>query len=577
MKFAFLRSKHRNLAGLMIASVFALAACGGGGGGGDHGGGGLASGTFTRTFSPASSGGNQVPFGIGLFGDVTYQGLYTAAEVGGSGRITTLRFQNVLANPGPITCPNTTIRLGHSNLAALTATFASNTNVGTAQVVLNNATVNVPAAAGAWFDIALTTPFDYNGVDNLVVQVDRTTVCSGAAVFGVDNSSIASRRAWSAATDTTPGTAQNNTTTGAVDTEVVWMQFVFTGGDNKLDFGGVGTNTWPFDDNNALGGLRIQSLYLASEINGSGPITGIAYQANALTVAGTYSYSLKLGHSTLAALTTNYAGNYASPPTVVANAVANFTIPANVPSGGWIWVPIPDGVFTYNGTDNLIVEVSTTAGSATNSWRVTSIAGRRAANNGATAPTAAVVDAFLNHIALRFNGGPMAVITPGGMGAADLTPFYNTDGKRQFLYRAAELGTAGTISKLACRASIGGGAETGFNYTVVLSHSTAAALGGTYATNLTSPVTVFSGTLNIPATLVGDWFEIPFTTPFSYNGKDNLVVQVGGTGGTAGGAGCAVDVGNAARYTGRRVFSALSTDAVGTVSDSLLDMRFTLN
>jgi hypothetical protein len=262
---------------------------------------------------------------------------------------------------------------------------------------------------------------------------------------------------------------------------------------------------------------------------------------------------------------------------MVANAVS-FTIPAGVPIGEWLWVPIPDGVFVYNGTDNLIVDVTTTAGTADNTLRVAAIAGRRLSQSGLN-PATGNLAALAYHVALRFNGGTMTVITPTGMsgGVGDSFPFWNTGSKRQYLYQAAELGTKGTISKLACRGVLAGPAETGFSYTVVLSHSTAAALGTTYATNLTSPMTVFSGALNIPATLVGDWLEIPFTTPFGYNGKDNLVVEVSGTGGTALGAACALDLANAARYTGRRVGSPGAGDAAGTVLNDLIDMRFTLN
>jgi hypothetical protein len=572
MKSAILRNKHRNLAGLMIASVFALAACGGGGGG-SHGG--LATGEFTRSFNPT----DDATFASSYFSPTTYhsQSLYLASAINGSGRITKIRVQYASAEPAAITCPDVTIKMGHTSVTSptgLSTTFANNVQQGRGahQTVLANGSIVFPVGVATnWHEIVLGAPFDYNGVDNLIVEITVNTVCDGTFNTDVEAALPYTSHIW----DANPA----NLVAAGSGTFLADMQFVFAGGDNKLDFGGVGTNTWPFDDNNAAGGLRIQSLYLASEINGSGPITGIAYQTNATTVAGTYSYSLSFGHSTLSALTINYASNYSGSPTMVANAVANFTIPAGVPAGEWIWIPIPEGVFTYNGTDNLIVDVSTTAGSATNSWRVTSIAGRRAPNNGAASTTAAIVDGNANHITLRFNGGPMAVITPGGMagGIGDAMPFWAINGKRQYLYRAAELGTGGTISKLACRAVLSGAAETNFNYTVILSHSTASTLGTTYATNLATPTTVFSGVLNIPAVLVGDWLEIPFSTPFGYNGKDNLVVEVSGTGGTASGSACAMDLANAARYTGRRVFSGGSSDAAGTLQDNLIDMRFTLN
>lgn len=533
MKRAILENKLRNLA-VMAASVFALVACGGGGGGGDHGG-GLGSGTFTRTFSPASNGGNQVPFGIGTFGDVTSQGLYTPAEVGASGRITMLRFQNMLANTGPITCPNTTIRLGHSNLAALTATFASNLNVGSPVVVLSNATVNVPATATTWFDIPLTTPFDYNGVDNLVVQVDRTTVCQGtAAIFGVNSTtSSAGRRAFSGATDTTAGTAQNDTTTGVVDSVLPWMRFVFTGGDNKLEFGGTNiaanSNSFPWSANK-----RTQHLYLASEINGSGPITGIAFQANFQnTVAATYTYTIRLGHTTLTQLGTSFAGNFAGSPTTVANAVTGFTIPAGILPGEWFWVPIPDGIFTYNGTDNLIVEVSVPAGTTFNYVRMfPGVAGRRLFNNSDAAAATGTVDDNHYHIALRFNGASMNVIEPNLIGYQ--VPFSPTVALTfaQFLYGNHAMGTGGAINRVGFRLNADNASPVVFTgAAITLGHTTLADLTTTPGSNIDNPIQVFSGNITIPGGLkAGDWVDIP-VSGFAYDPKKNLIVQVlAGTG-----------------------------------------------
>src|SRR5512139_86182 len=111
MQRAILEKKVRNLA-VVAASVFALAACGGGGGGGDHGG-GLGSGTFTRTYAPATTTSFNALFSGGSFGDVTAQMLTTAAEIGGAGRITKLKFPYFATEATATTCPNTTIRMGH--------------------------------------------------------------------------------------------------------------------------------------------------------------------------------------------------------------------------------------------------------------------------------------------------------------------------------------------------------------------------------------------------------------------------------------------------------------------------------
>jgi hypothetical protein len=91
------------------------------------------------------------------------------------------------------------------------------------------------------------------------------------------------------------------------------------------------------------------------------------------------------------------------------------------------------------------------------------------------------------------------------------------------------------------------------------------------------PVTVLTGTFATPATAWGDWVEIPFTTPFAYNGVDNLVIQFAGFGFGPDAPACAMDDNSTARYRSRRVASLDPSAAAGdVVSDDLMDLRFTL-
>jgi len=525
MNRAILGNSHRNLAALLIAPVFLLADCGGGGGGGG-GAAPLASGTFTRTFG-TSGGGNQVPFGIGTFGDVTSQALYTPTDVGGSGRITKLRFQNSLANAGPITCPNTTVRLGHSSLATLTTTFANNTNRGTPVVVFNNATVTVPAAAGASFDIALTTPFDYNGVDNLVVQVDRTTVCSGAAIFGVDTVSLANRRAYSSAADTTPGIAQNNTTTAStIDSAVAWMQFVFAGGDALVPAADRAGNNSNFNAPASTG--RVQYLILASDITGSGPITGIQFAPPAALAAPlTATNKITLSHvaaATTQLASTTFASNVGSGATVVAQ-----NVPVSLPVGTteW-WVPL-SGAFSYDGTSNLLIDVETTvtAGGATLAYQ--NAGGNRILRGTATTDTTGVFWQRGLEPKLRFHGGQVVVVPPsaGSTFAGQALGSTSPGGQVQSLYRNDLIGTSGTINAVYVRLLGSSVAGTLTNYKLYMGHTakTTYVLTDTYASNMNENATVFSGTLNVPAGLVaGDWVKIPLASPFAYDSSKNLSI-----------------------------------------------------
>ncbi len=287
--------------------------------------------------------------------------------------------------------------------------------------------------------------------------------------------------------------------------------------------------------------------------------------------------TVKLGHTTLSDLTITFANNFNSgAPVTVANA-ASFAVPGGIPVNGYVWLPFADGAFTYNGTDNLVVEVDVSAGTGTTFWRNHTGTGQIRLRGSHGSPIGAT-DSAAYDIQFRFHGGTMDVHTPNGISGSigDGFPFNNVDGKRQYLYLASELGTQGAISTIACRAVVNSAAEGGLNYTVVISQTTATTLNATFAANLPTPVTVLSGTLSIPAVLRGDWLEIPLSTPFSYNGRDNLVVQIAGTGGTIGGATCVLDNTSTTLHAARRITGGSSGATTGSVADSLIDMRFTL-
>jgi len=517
---------------LFASTAVVLSACGGGGGGGGAtpAPAPLATGTFIRIFGPAASDGIAAPFATGPVGDIKHQMLYTAAEIGGAGRITALRFKYFFSAATGVTCPNTTIRLGHTSLSALTATFGTNVNQGSGsqRKVLDNTTVTLPAgAAGAFFEIAFATPFEYNGIDNLVVEVERTTACSGQ-VFTAFVNAGGNRSAISFAIDTVQGTAQHNQTTASVvDTTHLLQQFVFSGGDDLVRYptNSIGFSA-PFTPVTTF--RHAQMLHRATDINGSGPITGIALiTTEAPTDAAAYTVNIKLGHTSLAALTDTFANNFNSGSPVSAATAATFNVPAGVPAGTPIWLPLT-GVFDYNGTDNLIVDIEVTTASTATDLAVDTFTNAGRVVFAAVGSATGAVQAGAFYTVFRFNGGTMDVI---GANSASTGVFGGVFGSSargfQFLLRAAELGSSGAIDKLACRLGVSSSAAASYpNFTVTLAHTTQTALVADDATNVAGGTTVYSGTFNMPAgLLVGDWVEIPFSTPFIYNGVDNLVVQ----------------------------------------------------
>jgi hypothetical protein len=111
-------------------------------------------------------------------------------------------------------------------------------------------------------------------------------------------------------------------------------------------------------------------VYLASEISGSGPITGVGLKTAATTTTGTYTYTLKFAHTTVSQLSLTFTDNYTSGSPVTVVNDGTFTIPEGVPADTYIWIPFP-GTFTYNGSDNLLIDLYMSNPSAANSMLFT--------------------------------------------------------------------------------------------------------------------------------------------------------------------------------------------------------------
>ncbi len=540
-------------------------------GGGGGGGGQTAAGTFTRSTIPDGSAGAATPFTTEPLGG-RQQILVRAGDINGSGFIRSIRFRLDESSFGAVTCSTLAVKFGHTNREELTTTFDGNyVGRGSATTVLTDGTVDFPAGAPAGTLVELRLDpdraFIYNGADNLVVEISSSQGCT--------HTPPAFRRSpatYVAQAQATPGTAPTATMT---EPALYHLEFKFVGGDDVLAKTGAAIESaQPFTDASGAD-RRVQLLYLADEIRGAGPITGIAFPAASTTTAATYTVTVKLGHAAAGTLGSTFALNYADTPVTVANG-ASLRVPAGVPAGSFVWLSLPDGAFTYNGTDNLVVEVEVNAPSGTTAWRARAnmdqsrtrtIAGRPGAPSGTP-------DVLAYDLRLRFAGGTMDVLTPNGMigGASDDHPFGTEGGRRQYLYLASELGSRGTLAGIACRLRDDLVAAPYPNYEVQLGHTSATSLTEIFPGNLPNPTTVFLGPFEVQGDLrEGDWIEIPFSTSFAYNGRDNLIVEIAGPPGTAQNL-CVLDTLSPARYAARRL--AGLSPLTGAPSDSLLDLRF---
>ena len=292
-------------------------------------------------------------------------------------------------------------------------------------------------------------------------------------------------------------------------------------------------------------------------------------EAAAMHLEPGQTVTLQMGHTTKSDLIGDYTGNYDvdAPTTLMSNAT--FTVPGGIPAGTYLWLPC-SGSFTYNGKNNLILDITVSSLTTTlNQFEYSTFPEMRSFVGIGTSNDS-------RSVKFRFNGGPMSVLPNGS--ASTASAFFTTAGGVLNLYRASELGTAGTINSMACRLASVPTATTYSNYRVIIGHSSADTLSATSADNFVSQTTALNGSVTVPAGLaMGDWLEVPLSTPFAYDGKSNLAVWMGTTGasGTSIVHWCYVSNADAARYPGQMAFGVPGAASV-TLQNYKFDMKFTI-
>lgn len=501
-----------------------------------------------------------------------YQFLYKASQIGGSGIIDKLSFIRAQENTTEITCDNTSLRLGHTSLNSLTTTFADNIEQGKGSLITvrNNSTINFPTGnASQHVELSLDTPFYYNGVDNLVLEIERSSACSG--------------RLYVRSEDLGPGTnpqlfSHTVSTTGSNTSHLHHINFRFRGGDNQITSNHNNINGIPFRSS----GDKVQLLFYADEINGKGRITGIGFPVGVnVNPATSYDYTVnvRLGHTDLSNLTTDFNSNYSDTPITLTSNMS-YSTPGELPDNAYIWVPIPDGIFNYNGDQNLIIEMDVPSGSGTTFLKVrTGGVTQRRAYGPAGGSTATGTDTHAYGLKLRIGGGSIDIITDG-VGAEGL-PYNTVSNKRQYLLRSAELGTGGNITKIAHRFNSNHNSQSTYNNCrIVLGHTENTTLGNTsFSGNMIDDTIVLDSNITIQPALAGDWIEQELSTPFNYDSTKNLVVQMSCDGGTSTVAIEGTYTDAATRYPQRRAYNTTTAndDTPVGVGDYMIDFRYWVN
>jgi hypothetical protein len=509
------------------------------------GGGGvpLPAGSFIKTViggGGASSSGNM--FGTSAY--CRFMNMYSAASIKGSGMITSISFKDYDGSVAS-SCSHVTIKMGHTGVTTLSSTFADNVEQGkgTLQTVLNDKLFSFAAhSTGEYITLTLDDPFYYNGVDNLIVEVTRTAAFSTAvevATHTVDSTN------YFIVYTTSSGSATGTTSFTNAD-----IKFNFAGGDNRVVAGTTGNNI-PFSNNPAY--QRVQVLYTSATIEGLGGITGIGFRNYALSTEQTYTVTVRLGYTTLGALseTSQWDDNFNTDTRVTIVDRAVFKVPAGIPAGAYIWLPVTRGL-DYNGMNHLLLDINVTAASGDTFITFTPPGATETMIMGSASAPSDASTGMLD-IKLRFKGGTADVITAGAYSI--WPPFHGiVTGQMQPLYRGAELGINGTIDSIGFRLVNNSAAESYGNFRIILGHSDldALALGGTYEDNMNNEKTVYSGTVTVPSGLkAGDWVDIPLDTAFKCTPGKNLAVYVLHDAGSAGVENFIQGENNATRYPSR--------------------------
>jgi uncharacterized protein YdeI (BOF family) len=396
----------------------------------------------------------DVPIGTGTstwafplrtsYHDARTQVIYLAGEIGGGGLINSLSL-DVTAVPGQV-MNNWTIRLKHTSLGSYSTYAWEGPSSGWTTVYQANQSITTTG----WVTFTFTTPFAYNGVDNLMVD------------FSFNNSSYST-------------TGYSRYTSAAATRSLYYYTNSYYG--NPLYWSGTASPS-PY-----------YSTYVPNVRLAKSPAVSVTPAATGAFTNGVWSGSVTVSAAAAQMrLRASEAGGHTGDSNtfaVVSSQLAGFqwsTISSPQVQGNPIPVTLTaqraDGatLTSFNGTASLSGYAGSTnvqIGTGTSSW-----------------------------------GYP-------------LYTFYE-DARTQVIYRASEIAGSGPISALSLDVTTLPG-QVMNNWTIRMKHTSLGSYS-TYAWEGPSSgwTTVYQANQSITTT---GWVTFTFTTPFQYNGVDNLMID----------------------------------------------------
>jgi hypothetical protein len=155
--------------------------------------------------------GNTIPFWANstYYPQMRFQTMWRQSEINETGPISLIEFRMYTGYTGAGgTFNGCLILLCHTNVSAITTTFASNYGGGTPVTVFTGTYVLASYAGGTWVKIVEPNNFTYNNKDNLLIEVSWTGYSSGGTNYMYCDGSGGPGRIYAASATATTGTVQ---------------------------------------------------------------------------------------------------------------------------------------------------------------------------------------------------------------------------------------------------------------------------------------------------------------------------------------------------------------------------------
>lgn len=318
---------------------------------------------------PTSIEGNSLPWYPSGHASAKIQILFRQSEIGSAGVIDSFRWATSTGlsgpNPNTVTVSSVRMRMGHTTMETPTHIQSMNYDVEAPREVTLISNYTIPADTVGFFDVPLTGVFPYNGRDNLLIEIEG--VGGSARYFWNVGRRPEERRAWSFAAGSAwrdiilPAVEIGFLETDTDDTYSTVLASVF-----NLNLQTPCVPPWcippSVDTIFPTGGSKVQFVLLRREISASGTLKGIAWKPSIASNAATYDdLAVSVRSFPLNTLTSTFESGLTQ-----VRAPAPYTVPA----GETGFIPIPlDAPFTflYDGTEHLLIEITTLSGTDTNS------------------------------------------------------------------------------------------------------------------------------------------------------------------------------------------------------------------